>query len=333
MSQAAKRRQLPPADEQTLSPFEQLQASLQDLASAVAGRAVSTLSDRLNGATERLTGYVQSGGEGSLFGAVTGIDRLASGKPPIRTALAAGVASVGGRVKETVKGAAGSLRSGKGKDTVKTPKVTNIVEQIDVGVPVDVAYQTWTQSTEFQKFMNNFEQLEKVSDEKLAGKTQASHRSWDSTIVDQVPNERIVWRSEGDNGYVDGAVTFHELATDLTRVIVVLEYHRQGVFERTSNLWQAPGRRARLGLKNFQRQVMTETVLHADEGRGWHGEFGEDQVVDDAKEGRSEGAQERRTRAKKAASVPKPRQAPNRAGAVRRRAQMKEMQTKEGNPG
>ena len=59
----------------------------------------------------------------------------------------------------------------------------------------------------------------------------------------QVPDEHIVWRSTGPKGHVDGAVSFHELPPDLTRVLLVLEYHPAGLFERTGNLWLAQGRR------------------------------------------------------------------------------------------
>jgi hypothetical protein len=95
-----------------------------------------------------------------------------------------------------------------------------------------------------------------------------------------------VWKSKGDKGYVDGAITFHELAPDLTRVVVVLEYHPQGLFEKTGNLWRAQGRRVRLELKHFQRKVMTDTVLHADDVDGWQGEIRDGEVVspDEGKE-------------------------------------------------
>ena len=32
---------------------------------------------------------------------------------------------------------------------------------------------------------------------------------------------------------MDGAVTFHKMRPKLTRILVVLEYHPQGMFERT----------------------------------------------------------------------------------------------------
>jgi hypothetical protein len=97
--------------------------------------------------------------------------------------------------------------------------------------------------------------------------------------VDQVPPERIVWKSEADKGKVDGAVTFHELAPDLTRVLVSLEYFPQGLFERTGNLWRAQGRRVRAELKHFQRHVMTRTILEPDEVEGWRGRIEDGEVV------------------------------------------------------
>jgi hypothetical protein len=75
--------------------------------------------------------------------------------------------------------------------------------------------------------------------------------------------------------------------------VVVLEYHPKGLFERTGNLWRAQGRRARLELKNFQRHVMTQTILHPDEVEGWRGEIHDGEVVtghDDEPE-ESEGAE------------------------------------------
>src|SRR6185437_11392088 len=99
------------------------------------------------------------------------------------------------------------------------------------------------------------------------------------SITEQVPDQRIVWKSQGEKGHVDGAVTFHELAPELTRVLVVLEYHPGGVVESTGNLWRAQGRRVRLELKHFRRHVMTQVILHPDEIEGWRGEIRDGEVV------------------------------------------------------
>lgn len=268
-----------------LTPTSHLQQSLQSLAATMAERALGGVTNKVSGTAERLTNYAEGGdGSGNLLAALTGVEKLAGGESPMKAAMSAGMTKVGHTVKEKLSDAKESLTGGKGKGGGgKKLKLTNIIEQIDVGVPIQLAYDEWTQFADFPKFMKKLEQVEQVSDEKLnwTGKVFWSRRSWESTIVEQVPYERIIWQSKGQKGYIDGAVTFHELTPDLTRIILVLEYHPGGVFEKTANLWRAAGRRARLELKHFQRHVMTETVLHPEDIEGWHGEIRDKQVVEE----------------------------------------------------
>lgn len=176
------------------------------------------------------------------------------------------------------------------------PKVTNIVEEIDIGASRSLVYDQWTRFQDFPSFMKKVESTDQLADEKVRWKAKIfwSTRTWESTIVEQVPDERIVWRSTGQKGYVDGAVTFHELAANLTRVLVVLEYHPQGLMEKTGNLWRAQGRRARLELKHFRRHVMSQALLHpGDDTEGWRGEIHDGEVAKskegDGKSGSSRG--------------------------------------------
>jgi hypothetical protein len=282
--------------------------SVQHLASALGERAVRRVGKRVTETTARLNTYAQGGGGGlvSAFTGSTGDGDGGGDKPGLtgRLSDAAGkakdvVAPAAGRVKDKVGGLVGGVRDavgsrgeseggapdGGGPDSERDDgvKATNIVEDIDVGVPVEVAYDQWTRFTDFPHFMKKVDNVAQVSDEKLRWTARVlwSRRTWESTILEQVPDERIVWHSEGDKGHVDGAVTFHELAPDLTRVMLVLEYHPRGLFERAGNLWRAQGRRARLELKNFRRHVMTETILHTDELEGWRGEIHDGRVVDE----------------------------------------------------
>lgn len=272
---------------QDLSPTKHLQKSLQGLAGTFAERALSAVSDKVTGTAGRLNDYAEGGG-GNLLGAVTGVQKSGEGESRFSGAME-NIKQTAKDKFEDVKESLGGGGKGKGGGGKKI-KLTNIVEQVDVGVPIRLAYDQWTLFADWPKFMKKVEQVEQASDEKLqwTGKVFWSRRNWESTILEQVPFDRIVWRSKGAKGYIDGAVTFHEITDNLTRIIMVLEYHPKGLFEKTANLWRAVGRRARLELKHFERHVMTEAVLHAEDIQGWHGEIRDSEVVKDDETARRE---------------------------------------------
>src|SRR5262245_50029641 len=92
-----------------------LQDSLQKLAGTFTERAVNSASSRLSGASERLADYAQGGGGSGLLAAVTGVDKLASGKSPVKSALGAGLAGAKDKVKDALSNVKESLGGGKGK--------------------------------------------------------------------------------------------------------------------------------------------------------------------------------------------------------------------------
>jgi Polyketide cyclase / dehydrase and lipid transport len=264
------------------TPMDRLKSEARDLAGALGDRAVSSVRDRLQETTGRLAGYVEGGAGPGLMAAVTGAKNMAEGKGPVRSMLGAGFKGLMEKFRGQGKGG-----GGKGKKL----KVTSIIESIDVGVPLRTAYNQWTQFGDFPGFMKKVESVETEEDgQKLNWKAQVlwSHRNWEATIQQQHPDESIVWRSKGAKGYVDGSVTFHELAPNLTRILVVLEYNPQGLFEHTGNIWRAQGRRARLELKHFRRHVMSEAILHPDEIEGWRGVIEDGEVVKDHETAMSE---------------------------------------------
>jgi len=256
------------------APNQELSDEFKHLMTVLAGRVMSGASDRVGDLTEKLTGAGDGKGPTGQAAGKAG-EKLSEGKSPLSAGLSAGVEGI----KSKVSGIFGG--GGKGKGGGKKLKVTNIIEEIDIGAPIEIVYNQWTQFQDFSGFMKKVDSVDQEEDEQVSFKAQVlwSHRTWKATIIDQVPEKHIVWRSSGEKGRVDGAVTFHELAPDLTRVLVVLEYHPQGLFERTGNMWRAQGRRVRLELKHFRRHVMTETMLHPDELEGWRGEIHDSEVT------------------------------------------------------
>jgi uncharacterized membrane protein len=261
-------------------PVDQLKEAGQEFVQALMVKALKTASGSVKHMTERLAdsagdGDGGGGGTGAKM-AAAGAESLQEGKSPLKAGLKAGVTGA----KETAKKAVGAGGGGKGGGEDEA-KVINIVEKFDVGLPRRVAYDQWTQFAEFPSMTSKVEKVEQESDEKLnwRAKIFLSHRDWESTIVEQVPDERILWKSEGPKGYVDGAVTFHELSPDLTRILLVAEYHPDGFLEKTANLWRAQGRRLRLDFKHIERHMMTRTLLERDDIEGWRGEIRDGEVV------------------------------------------------------
>jgi uncharacterized membrane protein len=272
--------------------LNRLGEQLQGLASAWADRGVSVVTDRLDGLTNKMSGSTGKAVKNMVEGDSAPKAVLKAGIESVKDSGVKGVSTIKDKVSDAVGGDNGG---DSGKD--KKLKFINIVDELDLPVPRAVAYQAWTQFEEFPSFMKKVENVEQQEDQTVEWKAQIfwSHRSWTAEIVDQVPNQRIVWRSKGEKGHVDGAVTFHELTPDLTRMLVNLEYYPQGLFERTGNLWRAQGRRVRLELKFFRRYITSQVLLRQDEVEGWPGEIHDGEVIEEASDSEDKGSEDDRS--------------------------------------
>ncbi|MET9678355.1 SRPBCC family protein [Streptomyces sp. NPDC006482] len=253
------------------SGLDQLLEELTSFLGAQAEQLADKASDKLGEVTDQLTDVAQGNGKLSDVAGVGG--RMLQGDSPMKAMLGQGLSGL----KDKVTGAASQI-FGKGKKGRKSGgKVVNIVEFIDVGLPLRTVYDHWSQYEDFSGFAKGVRDVSRnddtTSDWKI--KVGPSTRGWKATVQEQVPDERIVWTSEGAKGSTRGCVSFHELAPSLTRIVVVVEYYPSGFFEKTGNLWRAQGRRLRLDLKNFLRHVSLTT----DEPEGWRGEIRDGEVV------------------------------------------------------
>ncbi|MFD5703264.1 SRPBCC family protein [Streptomyces lasiicapitis] len=239
---------------------------------AQAERLLVGVGGKLGQATVKLNDVAEGRSPGFGKLALEGGRKLAAGKGPLRSAVELGGSHLKDSVKGALKGAVGRGRkSGGGK------KPTAILEYVDVGVPVREAYDQWTQFQEFSTFAKGVEGATAAGDTDSDWQLKVfwSSRSWKAHVTEQVPDERVAWTSEGAKGTTKGVVTFHPLGDRLTRVLLVVEYHPKGLFEKTGNIWRAQGRRTRLDLKHFARHLS----MRGEASDGWRGEIRDGEVV------------------------------------------------------
>ena len=142
-------------------------------------------------------------------------------------------------------------------------------ETIQIDVPVSTAYNQWTQFQEFPKFMDAVEAVEQIDDTHLRWVAEISgeRREWQAEIVEQVPDEKLAWRSEGGNG-PNGIVTFEPLGEEKTLLTVEMSYEPEGLKE---TLGAKIGMDARQVQEDLQRFKQLVEALGEETG-AWRGE-------------------------------------------------------------
>ena len=156
--------------------------------------------------------------------------------------------------------------------------MSRIVQQIEVDVPVRVAYDQWSQFESFPQFMDGIERVVQLDDRTLewtasiAGVT----KHWRAEIVEQQPDRIVSWRAtEGARN--DGAVRFEPLGPDKTRLTLQLDVEPEGLVEKVGDAVGIVERRVRGDLERFREFI---------EGRGqstgqWRGRVEGGVVADD----------------------------------------------------
>ncbi|QES44797.1 cyclase [Streptomyces venezuelae] len=252
---------------------DRLKEEAQAYLMAQAERMLVGVGHRLGDATVKLNDIAEGKSPGFGKLAAQAGKKIADGKGPVRSALELGGTHLKDKVTDAFKGIGG----GKRKKGGAGQKPTVILEYIDVGVPLREAYDQWTQYQEFSTFAKGVKGATVANDTDSDWQLKVfwSSRSWKAHTTEQVPDQRITWTSEGGKGTTKGVVTFHSLAENLTRVLLIIEYYPKGLFEKTGNIWRAQGRRARLDLKHFARHI----TMRGEASDGWRGEIRDGEVV------------------------------------------------------
>ncbi|GAB4101255.1 SRPBCC family protein [Micromonospora taraxaci] len=134
--------------------------------------------------------------------------------------------------------------------------MSGVTEHVDVSVPVRTAYDQWTQFEEFPEFMEGVQEVRQLSDTMTHWKVDIAgvKREFDAEITEQLPDERVAWRST-DGTQQAGVVTFHRLDADKTRVTLQLEFEPHGVVEQAGDKLGIVDRRAKGDLERFKTYI------------------------------------------------------------------------------
>ena len=186
---------------------------------------------------------------------------------------------VAGKAAEKLTGGGG----GKGKKTRRLP----IQRWTDVAVPVETAYEKWTEFEEFPKFMHRVLSVQEEDDGKIRWEEKIwfSKRQWQGVITDQKKNDRIAWKTEQGTSH-EGIVSFHKLDDNLTRVLVTVDFQPSGLMEKMASGLRFVKRAVQADLARFKAYVELR-------GRGARVQPGE-RDEEERLEGRQEGLERRR---------------------------------------
>ncbi len=139
--------------------------------------------------------------------------------------------------------------------------MSQVIEMIDVDVPVSIAYNQWTQFESFPNFLSFVRSIEQIGDTLTHWKVRIAgvEREFDAEITEQLPDERVAWKSLGGDVRHAGVVTFHRLSDASSRVAVQLDWEAEGIVEKAGALLGIDSASVKSDLKKFKEFI---------EGRG-----------------------------------------------------------------
>jgi uncharacterized membrane protein len=245
-------------------------------AAPLAGKAVKRLMmKRVAGSgAEKGSGLVEKLTAGAKDTVGKGV-KDAVGETAEKAGGAPGLAKEAG--KKMLPGGGGDSK-GKGTPGVGKGRRMPVQQAVDIAVPLSTAYNQWTQFEEWPQFMHRLDQATQEDDCTVSFRTKVWGMSKEFTgqIVEQRPYERIQW-SVKEGVIHTGVVTFHELASRLTRVQVTLDVEPGSLIEKAARGMRHVKRAVRADLARFKAYIEMQEV----ETGAWRGVIHDGELVED----------------------------------------------------
>jgi uncharacterized membrane protein len=132
--------------------------------------------------------------------------------------------------------------------------MATVTKSIDVNVPIQTAYNQWTQFEDFPHFMEGVKSVKQLDDTHLHWLAEIAgvEKEWDAEITEQHPDERVAWKSTSGPRHA-GVVRFHRLDDDTTRVTLQMDVRPEGPIESIGVAIGALDRRVEGDLDRFKQ--------------------------------------------------------------------------------
>jgi uncharacterized membrane protein len=140
---------------------------------------------------------------------------------------------------------------------------------VDVHVPIQTAYNQWTQFEDFPRFMEGVKSVTQTDDTHLhwVAEIAGKDKEWDAEITEQHPDERVAWTSTAGARNA-GVVTFHRLDDSTTRVTLQMDVEPEGLVENVGDWAGVLDRRVEGDMQRFKEYIESRGV----ETGAWRGE-------------------------------------------------------------
>jgi uncharacterized membrane protein len=147
--------------------------------------------------------------------------------------------------------------------------MSSVKETVDVAAPLRVAYNQWTQFEEFPLFMEGVDEVRQLDDRHNHWTTSIGgvRREFDTEIVDQLPDDRITWRSVAGDTRQRGSVRFERIDETHTRVELTMDVEPTGIAEKGADALGMIDRRVKGDLSRFKDYLESR----GRESGGWRG--------------------------------------------------------------
>ena len=144
-----------------------------------------------------------------------------------------------------------------------------VTKTFEIDAPVRAVYNQWTQVEEFPRFMDGVKEVRQLDDTHLHWKASIAgkEKEWDAEIVEQVPDQRIAWRSTSGAPNA-GTVRFEPLNKDRSRVHLTMEYEPRGFIENVGDAVGILDRKVEKAVADFKRLI----EQRGQETGAWRGE-------------------------------------------------------------